>query len=98
LFETELLHFTVAAQVLERLAVVVTTTHDCVQAETVEVDHVGLAQLTRRGVLVEEHSFNIRVTILCNTVCSDSSVGAGTSTKTNSPSVSHRHTSTGTKQ
>jgi len=88
----------VAAQVLQRLAVFGTTTHGCVQAEAVEVGHVGLAQLTRRGVLVEEHSFIIRVTILCNTVCSDSSVGAGTSTKTGSPSVSHRYKPTGTKQ
>jgi len=34
--------------------------------------------------------------ILCNTVCSTSSVGAGTSTKTGSPLVSHRYTPSGT--
>ena len=36
-------------------------------------------------------SFVIRVMILCNTVCIASLVGAGTSTKTGSPSASHRY-------
>jgi hypothetical protein len=43
-------------------------------------------------------SFIVRVMILCNTVCSASSVGAGTSTKTGSPSVSHRYTPSSTRQ
>ena len=37
-------------------------------------------------------SFIVRVMLLCNTFCSASSVGAGTSTKTSSPSGLQRYT------
>ena len=43
-------------------------------------------------------SFIIRVMILCNTACSASSVGAGTSTKTGSPSALRRYTPSSTRQ
>ena len=58
----------VAAQLLQRLAVVGAAAHGGVQAETL---HVGA---------------------LCNIACSASSVGAGTSTKTGSPSVLRLYT------
>ena len=48
-----------------------------------------LELMQRLAALVS--SFIIRVMILCNTVCSASSVGAGTSTKTGSPSALHRY-------
>ena len=40
----------------------------------------------------------MRVMILCNTACSASSVGAGTSTNSGAPSVPRRYTPSSTRQ
>ena len=67
-------------------------------SETLSLSAMVVWPCSSTGIPLRVSSFIVRMMILSNTVCSTLSVGAGTSTKSGSPSLSHRYTPSSTRQ